>query len=52
MYSEITKYRFDCIKAARDLGYSKQVIEDIKKAESVRAISDIMKAARKGEIKK
>lgn len=51
MRDPITRYRFSCIKAAKDFRYPQKAIEMIKQAKTEREISDIMTAARKGYIK-
>ena len=49
--NELDRYRFQCIKAARDLRYPPEAIERIKVAKSDREISNIMKDAIKGYIR-
>lgn len=51
MREDIFYIRRQTIRAAQDLGYSKEVIQKLMLATSEREMSNIMKSARKGQMK-
>lgn len=47
MYKDLTIYRRQCLTAAKDLGYPKEVITQLKEAKNEAELCRIMSTARK-----